>query len=477
MTHRWRGNPDFWQGGNTSHSVVKTHEDITTTQVPDYAAAQAPPGVTAAEAYVGGNSTDFNYAVPNTKLDVPPQVIEQQVIKTPDSFTAQNYVETGDTFYPYKYQAPGSTITHDFTGVNQTIAGSTLGHNTLLTQNQMPFTHPLFGFAPKSLEPLRDDARGFRDLVHLSQPNLHISRATIPLHPIGSRNPIYPVPLQNIRGQTDPDFAKPEYGNGEIHGLVTVGGHILDEDEIEQYPSGAAKSKPYRRNIVVRTYADKSLVGSMCTPAGGLDLVMGGFPLTENNQELTGFNGQGQPVHTWTKGWMGGDQVGDNNTYTQRGFPTLEGPDDISWNQSNANYEFQPQWQNTPASRITEAQTGVPGSVYNDATYPNGETGSARGASNYRPCTDIIGINQFPDRPYQWTEPPGSGMAQNLTNLIDILGSAPSELEANPEYQGENIGDTWSLVPSAGLQIAASQLYFEGRPINALKAQANPLVV
>lgn len=432
-------------------------------------------GDTAAEGLKTDPAKDSYYT--STAPDpIPVLHTEQAYISSDSAVDVADYVEAGDSFYPYKVQAPSTEITHDFTGVNQTVAGSTLGRNLLFEQKEMYNRNPLFGWAPKNVIPhAADAARGFIAKYKLPQPNISIQSTTIPLHPLGSRNPVYPVPVQHMRGVTDPDFRLPKYGNGETHGLVTAGGHVLDEDEFILARNGVPKSKPHRAEL-----ASQALIGpttSHSIPLGAQDLVIGSLPLYQNEQPLSGQDPQGQPTTGFSAMDTGANEsIAVMNQYTQRGFPTYCGPDNIFRDAVDDEFSFAANWQNHSADRLTEGVTGVPGSVYNSAQSAVGETGSCRSATMYRPTLDVIGVDQFPNRPFQWTGVPGSGMEQNLALAYDIITSAPSGIDMSPQYQYANDGDAFSLVPCTNSLVADSQNYYSLRdPYNCFEP-ANPMV-
>lgn len=445
---------------------------------PDASIPEHITGVTAAEGYENVPQNMKSIAKSPAVDPIPPKKNEQSYTATNDRANITSYVSTGDDYYPYKVIAPKSAVTHDFTGVNQTISGFTTGRNLLLEQSQIPGREPLFGWAPQSLLPLnRDDARNFTSLYKLPAPDPTVAKAPYPVHPIGSRNPIYPLPVQHMRGVTDPDFALPEYSVGSTHGLITIGGDVLDEDNITLYPSGAARTKSYRNKIITKAYAKKGLFTTNGLPMSALDLVHGSEPLIMNKQPMIGDNGdQGRPAIIWGTPYTGTDTVGTNNAIVQRGFPTFSGPDDISRKEVVEDFEFSPQWQNTPPIFLLEEQTGVPGSIYKTSNMANGETGSCRSATMYRPSLDVIGIDQFPNRPSQWTVPPGSGVQQNNANLRDILLSTASNLDYVPQYQGVNEGDAFSMVGDLDPLAAESQRRFLDRNVAAIIAPENQIV-
>lgn len=462
--------PESYEGTTNFDSY-----DQSDTVKPDVTVPTHPLGVTAAEGIKTNPAKDSSYSA-SVPDGTPPIRIEQAYTASDSTIDVAEFMVNGDQFTPYKIQAPGVEITHDFTGVNQTVAGSTLGRNILLEQDEMYGREPLFGWAPKNVIPhAEDDARGFRAQYKVPQPDISIQSATIPLHPLGSRNPVYPVPVQHMRGVTDPDYRLPEYGNGETHGLVTAGGHVLDEDEFILAANGVPKTKPHRRELMSRALRGPTTSNGL--PLGPNDLVIGSVPLYQGEQPLSGDSPQGQPVNLFPDIDCGANEaIATMNQYTQRGFPTYCGPDDIPGDCVERSFCFPAGWQNRTADRMTEAITGVPGSVYNSANFADGQTGSCRSATMYRPTLDVIGIDQFPQEPYQYFPVPGSGMEQNLALQLDIITSAPSGLDCVPQYQYANDGDAYSLVPDSSELVAESQLYYKSRDPHSCLEPPNPLV-
>ena len=84
-----------------------------------------------------------------------------------------------------------------------------------------------------------------------------------------------------MRGVTDPDFRLPKYGNGETHGLVTAGGHVLDEDEFTIASNGIPQTKPHRQELMSRALPGPTRSHNL--PLGGQDLVVGSMPLYMGN--------------------------------------------------------------------------------------------------------------------------------------------------------------------------------------------------
>lgn len=407
------------------------------TNIPGQGIPNRSPGVTGGEVYIGADAKSVRYDP--FKLDRTPKTkLDQVFVSNADGVNTLSTVINGETFTPYQIQAPGTQIVNETTQEAGAIAAPT-GY---LEDEDKPWENPLQAFAGyPNIPRTRDDARGFDTQTNITQLNLNVPRTSVALPPLNTRNPVYPVPVTHARGMVDVDFAHDEYGPGKMHGLITSGGPLQDDDNIEILSSGLPLEKPHRGNRIATLH--QLPMTSFATPSGAQNLVIPPASLIYANPQTTKIEGNGQLKNTFDMYTKGGDRIGTFTGYVQRQWPTYSGQDTIPKKDIRNLFCFKAEWQNRPGGRVIV----VPGSAYNSANDAAGKTGTTVGPTNSRYCTDIIGRSD-PREPYQWTGMPGLREVQNQLAIKEIIEAAPTTAQQAGYIVNVNNGDTWSMAPS-----------------------------